>query len=62
MTGQSSSTQCMSVTDGHQRKVSFDMKEELGTKIDKLAIMIGKLATRDSRTNKQFKQQIYQSR
>ena len=38
------------------------MKEELGYKIDKLAVMIGKLATRDSRTNRQFKMQIHQSR
>ena len=39
----------MSIRDGHNRKVSFDTKEELGDKIDKLAEMIGKLATRDSR-------------
>ena len=52
----------MSIRDGHQRGVSFDIKEELGNKIDKLAVMIGKLATRDSRTNKQFKPQIQQSR
>ena len=55
MTGQSSSTSFMSIRDGHQRRVSFDTKEELGNKIGKLAVMIGKLATRDSRTNKQFK-------
>ena len=52
----------MSSRDGHQRRVSFDMKEELGNKIDKLVVMIGKLATRDTRTNKQFKPQIHQSR
>ena len=38
----------MSIRDGHLRKVSFDTKEELGDKIDILAAMIGKLATRDS--------------
>ena len=48
---QSSSTLFMGTRDGHQRRVSFDMKEELGDKKDKLAVMIGKLATRDSRTN-----------
>ena len=42
----------MSIRDGHQRRVSFDMKEELDDKIDQLAVMIGKLATRDSGTNK----------
>ena len=31
-------------------------------KIDKLVVMIGQLATRDSRTNRQFKPQIHQSR
>ena len=38
----------MSIRDVHHRKVSFDTKEELGDKIDKLVVMIGKLGTRDS--------------
>ena len=42
LTGQSSSTPFMSIRDGHKRKVSFHTKEELGDKIDKLAVMIGK--------------------
>ena len=62
LSGQSSSTQFMSIRDGHTRKVSFDTKEELGVKIDKLAVMIGKLATRDSGMGRQFKPQIYQNR
>ena len=33
--GQSTSTAFMSIMDGHQRRVSFDTKEELGNKIDK---------------------------
>ena len=41
-------------------KFLFDAKEELGDKIDKLEAMIDKLATRDSRTNRQFKPQIHQ--
>ena len=53
----------MSIRDGHHhRKVSFDTKEELGDKTVKLAVMIGKLATRDNKTNRQFKPQIHQSR
>ena len=52
----------MSIRDSHNRKVSFDTREELGNKIEKLVVMIGKLATRDSRTNRQFKPQIQQSR
>ena len=41
----------MSIRDSHNRKVSFDTKEELEDKIDKLAVKIGKLATRDSGTD-----------
>ena len=62
LTRQSSSTPFMSIRDGHNRKVSFDTKEEFGDKIDKLAVMIGKSATRDSGTGRQFKPQIYQNR
>ena len=62
LTGQSSSTPFMSIRDGHNRKVSFDTREELGDKIDKLVVIIGKLATRDRGANRQFKPQIHQSR
>ena len=62
MTGQILSTLFMSIRDGHQRRVPFDTKEQLGDKIDKLAVMTGKLATRDSVTKRQFKPQIHQSR
>ena len=48
---QSLPTPFMGIRDGHNRKVSFDTREELDDKIDKLAVMIGKLATRDSGTN-----------
>ena len=48
----------MSIRDGQNRKVSFDTREELGDKIDKLAVMIGKLATRDSTTNRQLQQEL----
>ena len=59
---QSSSTPFMSIRDSHNRRVSFDTKEELGDKIDKLVVMIGKVATRDSGAGRQFKPQIHQSR
>ena len=62
LTSQSSSTPLMSIRDGHNRKVSFDTKGELGDKIEKLVVMIGKLATRDNGTVRQFKPQIYQNR
>ena len=62
LTGQSSSIPFMSIRYVHNRKVSFDTKEELGDKIDKLAVMIGKVAIRGSGTGRQFKPQIYQNR
>ena len=62
LTGQSLSTPFMSIRDGHNRQISFGTKEELGDKIDALAVMIGKLTTRDSGTGRQFKPQIYQNR
>ena len=52
----------MSTKDNHSRRVSFDTKEELGDKIDKLTVMIGKLATRNSGSVRQFKPKIYQGK
>ena len=52
----------MSIREGYHKKVSFDTKEELGDKIDKLAAMIDKLTTRDSGRSRQFKPQIHQIR
>ena len=52
----------MSIGDSHNGKVSFDTKEELVDKIDKLVVMIGKLATRDSGGIRQLTAQIHQSR
>ena len=45
----------MNIRDSHNRKVSFDTKEAIGDKIDKIGVMIGKLATRDSGAGRQFK-------
>ena len=52
----------MSIRDAYNKMVLFDTKEELGDKMDKLAVMMGKLATRDSTTGRKFKLQIHQSR
>ena len=62
LTRQSSSIPFMSIREGHNRKVSFDPKEELGDKIDKLAVIRGKLATRESVMGRQFKPHTYQNR
>ena len=44
------------------RKVSFDTRDELGDKIDKLTVMIGRLAAKDNNDTRPFKPQIHQSR
>ena len=62
LSGQSLPTPFMSIKDSHSRRVFFDTKEELGDKIDKLAVMMGKLAARDSGLVRQFKPQIYQGK
>ena len=62
LSGHSLSTPFLSIRDSHNRKVSFDTKGELGDKVDKLVVMIGKLATKDSETGRQFKPHIQQSR
>ena len=62
LSGQSSSTPFMSIKDNHSRRVTFDKGDELGGKIDKLTVMIGKLAARDSKLCRQFKPQIYQGK
>ena len=62
LTEQSSSSPFMSIREGHSRRVSFDTKEELGDKIDKLVVMIGRLAAKDSRRVRPFKPQTHQNR
>ena len=52
----------MSRKDNHNRKATFDTADELGDKIDKLTVIIGRLATKDRESGRQFTPQIYQSR
>ena len=52
----------MSIKDNHSRRVLFDIRDELGAKIDKLTVMIETLAARDNRSGRQFKPQIYQGK
>ena len=52
----------MSISEGASRRVSFDIRDELGDKIDKLAVMLGRLAAKDSNKKRPFKPQIYQNR
>ena len=38
----------MSIRKGANRKVSFDTRDELEDKLDKLTVMLGRLAARDN--------------
>ena len=61
LVGQSSSTPFMNLRDSHCKKVSFNMKDDLEQKIDKLMVMMDKLVTEDDGHSKPFKPKIYQS-
>ena len=52
----------MSIRDEINRKVSFNTRDELGDKIDKLTVMLGKLAAKEDNNKRPFKPQIYKSR
>ena len=62
LTGQTSASPFMSFRDGTERRVSFNTRDELGDKIDKLTVVMSKLAAKDSHERKHFKPQIYKSR
>ena len=62
LTGKTSTSPFMSVRDGADRRVSFNTREELGDKVDKLTVIMSKLAAKDSHERKPFKPQIYISR
>ena len=58
----SSSTPFMSIKDGYSKRVTFDTRDGLEDKINRLTMMMGKLAARDNGSKRQFKPQVYQSR
>ena len=62
LTGQSSASPFMNIRDGTERKVSFNTRDELGDKIDKVTVAMSRLAVMDSHEKKPFKPQIYKSR
>ena len=61
LAGQTSSTPFMNVRDGHNKRVTFDITDDIEQKIDKLMTMMGKLVTEDKGQSKPFKPQVYQS-
>ena len=63
LTGQTSSSPFMNIREGqNSRRISFDTREDLGDMVDKLAVMVGNLAKKDSRKVRPFKPQIHQKR
>ena len=52
----------MSVKDGTERRVSFNTRDELGDKIDKLTVVMSRLSAKDTHKKRPFKPQIYKSR
>ena len=44
----------MSIRDGINRKASFNTRDELGDKIEKLTVMLGKLAAKDNNNKRPF--------
>ena len=62
LTGQTSTSPSMSIREGVNRKVTFDTKDKLENKIDKLTVILGRLAAKDNNKKRPFKSQIYQGR
>ena len=62
LTSQTSTSPFMSIKDGTERRVSFNDRDELGDKIDKLTVMMNRLAVKDTLEKRPFKPQIYKSR
>ena len=62
LTGQTSTSPFMGVKDWTERRVSFNTRDELGDKMDKLTLVMSKLTARDSHKSRFFKPQIYKSR
>ena len=62
LTGQTSTSPFMSFREGTDKGVSFNAREELRDKIDKLTVVMSKLAVLDNHERRPFKLQIYNSR
>ena len=62
LTRQTSTSPFMSIRGGINRKISFDTRDEFEDKIDKLTVMLDRLAAKDNNKKEPFKPQIYQGR
>ena len=54
LTGQTSTSPFMSVKDWTERRVSFNTRNELGDKIDKLTVVMSRLAAKDTHEKRPF--------
>ena len=59
LTGQTSTSPFMSIREGTDKRVSFDSRDELWDKIDKLTVVLSKLVATDNHERRPFKPQIY---
>ena len=57
LTGQTSTSPFMSIREGTDKRVSFNARDELGDKIDKLTIVMSKLAAMDNHKRRPFRPQ-----
>ena len=60
LAGQFTSTPFMNIRDSQDKKVSFNIQDDLEHKIDRLMVMMDKLVTEDNGSSKPFKPQVYQ--
>ena len=63
LVGQSSSTPFLSIKDSYVcKKATFDTKDSLEAKIDRLMTMMSRLSDQDDEQHKQFKPKVYQGK
>ena len=53
--GQNSLTPFMNMRDNSNKRVTFNMTDDIKQKLDKLTVMLGKLVIENEGQNKQFK-------
>ena len=61
LAGQNSLTPFMNMRDNCNKRVTFNMTDNIEQKLDKLTAMMGKLVTEDEGQSKNFKPLVYQS-
>ena len=61
LTDQTSTSPFMRIREGVDKRVSFNARDELGDKIDKLTMVMSKLVATDNHERRLFRPQIYKS-